>query len=300
MHQDEPIADPACLPMYFVSKAAHESGVKVVLVGEGSDEVFGGYTDFVHSIAVQKGRWRQLCSLPRPVRSAIYHGARLMGRKDGLVDVLRRAANDEPLYWGLTIAFWETEKRRLLSPHVHLHEEGRGAAALVRGYYEEVLAGQPGADLLQQMSYVELQNRLPELLLMRVDKFAMAHSLEARAPFLDYHLTAYALSLPSRMKVAGTRTKHILKEAVAGILPADVIDRTKQGFRVPLPAWLAGELMPWAKEQLFDSSMRRLGLFDERYIQWMWDRHRDGVWDHSFDLWCLINLSAWYEHWFCE
>jgi asparagine synthase (glutamine-hydrolysing) len=298
MHQDEPIADPACLPMYFVSKAARQDGVRVVLVGEGSDEVFGGYPDFVHMLAVQAGRWRQLNALPRPLRRAIYQGARWIHRKDGMVDVLRRAAYDEPLYWGLTIAFWETEKRRLMNTPA-CSSNGSSAVGLVKGYYAEILKVRPDADFLQQISYVELSNRLPELLLMRVDKFSMAHSLEARAPFLDYKLATYALSLPSRLKIAGSRTKHILKEAVAGILPADVIDRPKQGFRVPLPAWMAGEMLPWAEERLFDSPLRQLGLFNFDYIRWMWDRHRSGVWDHSSDLWCLINLSAWYEHWFC-
>src|SRR5258708_4093925 len=284
--------------MYFVSKAARQDGIIVVLVGEGSDEVFGGYPDFVHSLAVNEGRWRQLRALPAPLRQAIYYGARGLRRNDGMIDVLRRAAYDEPLYWGLTIAFWETEKRRLMAPQARA-VNGNGAASLIKRYYDEILSVRPEADFLQQISYVELSNRLPELLLMRVDKFSMAHSLEARAPFLDHKLVSYALSLPSRLKIAGSRTKHILKEAVAGILPADVIDRPKQGFRVPLPAWMAGELLPWAEQKLFESPLRKTGLFNFDYIQWMWDRHRSGAWDHSFDLWCLINLSAWYEHWFC-
>jgi asparagine synthase (glutamine-hydrolysing) len=84
---------------------------------------------------------------------------------------------------------------------------------------------------------------------------------------------------------------------VRPLLPSDVIDRPKQGFRVPLPAWLAGELSPWAERLLLSSPLRRRGLFRNDYIEWMWRRHRDGTQDHSFDLWCLINLSAWYEHW---
>jgi asparagine synthase (glutamine-hydrolysing) len=125
----------------------------------------------------------------------------------------------------------------------------------------------------------------------------MAHSLEARAPFLDYQLVAYALSLPMRVKVAGGTTKHVLKEAVRPLLPAEVIDRPKQGFRVPLPAWLAGELAPWAQDVLFNSSIHKRGLFNPGYLRWMWERHKAGTFDHSFDLWCLINLAAWYDHW---
>jgi asparagine synthase (glutamine-hydrolysing) len=125
----------------------------------------------------------------------------------------------------------------------------------------------------------------------------MAHSLEARAPFLDYQMVAYVLSLPMRVKVAGGTSKHVLKEAVRPLLPAEVINRPKQGFRVPLPAWLAGELAPWAEETLFNSSIHKRNLFNLDYIRWMWERHKAGTFDHSFDLWCLINLAAWYDHW---
>jgi len=148
------------------------------------------------------------------------------------------------------------------------------------------------------MSYIELRNRLPELLLMRVDKFSMQHSLEARAPFLDHELARYALALPAALKIDGTRTKAVLKDAAHAWLPHEVVERTKQGFRVPLPAWLRGELAPWAEDLLRRSKLRELGIFDFDHILDLWRRHRDGLADHSFDLWCLINLSGWYEHWF--
>jgi asparagine synthase (glutamine-hydrolysing) len=90
-----------------------------------------------------------------------------------------------------------------------------------------------------------------------------------------------------------------LKEALRGVLPAEIIDRPKQGFRVPLPDWLAGELRPWAEQILFDSPLRSAKLLNFDYVRWMWDRHVTRTWDHSFDLWCLMNLSAWYEQWFC-
>jgi len=126
----------------------------------------------------------------------------------------------------------------------------------------------------------------------------MQHSLEARAPFLDHQLATYALSLPAGMKIDGTRTKAVLKDAARDWLPEDVIERTKQGFRVPLPAWLRGELAAWAEDLLRRSPLHKLGIFNFDHILELWRRHKDGVADHSFDLWCLINLSGWYEHWF--
>src|SRR5438876_1098718 len=132
--------------------------------------------------------------------------------------------------------------------------------ALLEGIYADPLARQPGADLLQQMSVIELANRLPELLLMRVDKLSMAHSIEARAPFLDSTLVAHRLSLPAALKIRGARGKQVLKQALRGVVPDEVLDRPKQGFRVPLPAWLRGPLANWAKHEIFESPLLERGL----------------------------------------
>ncbi len=294
--QDEPLGDPACLPMHFLSRAAHRAGIKVVLVGEGSDEVFCGYPDFPALLRVFNGRWALLKRLPRMLRRAVKIGAELTGAPGGRVDVLRRAAEDEPLYMGLDVVFFDWEKAQLYTA-AGRRAMPRKAADTVSAYYHEILERRPSADFSQQMSYVELRNRLPELLLMRVDKFSMAHSLEARAPFLDHELATYALSLPASMKMNGTRTKTVLKDAAHEWLPRDVVERPKQGFRVPLPAWLRSELAPWAEDLLRRSPLRELGVFDFDYILDLWRRHREGRADHSFDLWCLINLSGWYEQW---
>jgi asparagine synthase (glutamine-hydrolysing) len=295
--QDEPIGDPACLPMHFVARAAKQRGVTVVLVGEGSDEVFGGYPDMSRLITTHEARWRRLRRLPRLVRRALYHGARAAGTGDGRVEVLRRLAAGDPLYWGLDVVFSDVEKRRLYRDGGPAGARSN-AASVVAGYYDELSHHRPDADFLQQISYVELSNRLPELLLMRVDKFSMAHSLEARAPFLDHDLVSYGLSLPQDAKISGGQTKKVLKQAVADVLPADVVHRPKQGFRVPLGAWLAGPLASWAEERLFSTTARELDVFDFGYIEQLWHRHRSREADQSFDLWCLINLFGWYEHWF--
>jgi asparagine synthase (glutamine-hydrolysing) len=220
--------------------------------------------------------------------------ARLLRAPAGRVDVLRRAAVGEPLYWGLDVVFWDSEKTALLERSMH---GGTPASGLVRGFYDELAARQPNADSLQQLSWVELCNRLPELLLMRVDKLTMAHSLEARAPFLDADLVSYVLGLPRNLKIRGKTTKYVLKRAVRELLPRAVLARPKQGFRVPLPEWLRGELAGWARHQLHHSSIHRRGLFRRAEIERMWGRHVSGTYDHSFDLWCLLNLSAWYERW---
>jgi asparagine synthase (glutamine-hydrolysing) len=296
VQQDEPIGDPACLPMHFVSKAAHSAGIKVVLVGEGSDEVFGGYDDMVTILSQTLPRWTRLMRTPRLLRTALHHLARLSGAPAGRIDLLRRAAMNEPLYWGLDVVFWETEKKALLTPAART-QMLESPAGVVGGYRDALMSAHPQADGLQQLSYVELCNRLPELLLMRVDKISMSHSLEARAPFLDHELCSYALSLPQRLKISDGKTKRVLRNAVAPFLPKEILERKKQGFRVPLPAWLAGDLAPWAEGVLHDSALRKLDLFQWADIDRMWKAHKSKQADHSFDLWCLLNLAAWYDHW---
>jgi asparagine synthase (glutamine-hydrolysing) len=300
--QDEPIGDPACLPMHFLCKQARKDGVIVVLVGEGSDEVFGGYGDMVKMLNTSSPRWERLRRLPWLVRAGLHEASRVLRAPAGRTDVLRRARDGQPLYWGLDVVFWDNEKARLLTREARkrlgdAERSQSSSAKMIGGVYSDLLARQPGADLLQQMSVLELTNRLPELLLMRVDKLSMAHSIEARAPFLDYKLVSYGLSLPRALKIDGVRTKHVLKQALRGVLPDDVLDRPKQGFRVPLPAWLRGPLASWAKHEIFESPLAERGFFNHDYVDTLWRRHLGGVQDHSFDLWCLVNLGAWYAHW---
>jgi asparagine synthase (glutamine-hydrolysing) len=216
---------------------------------------------------------------------------------DGRVDVLRRAALDQPFYWGLDVVFSDTEKARLYRKG-RAPTTGTGAVSVLQTYYRDLAERRPGADFLQQMSFIELSNRLPELLLMRVDKFSMAHSLEARAPFLDHELVSYALSLPQHSKIANGVTKRVLKQAVSGFLPDNVVNRRKQGFRVPLPEWLQGPLAGWAEDRLFSRTARQLDFLDFDYIRSLWQQHTSGRADRSFDLWCLINVFGWYECWF--
>jgi asparagine synthase (glutamine-hydrolysing) len=125
----------------------------------------------------------------------------------------------------------------------------------------------------------------------------MRHSLEARAPFLDHELVSYALSLPANLKISGNATKHVLKEAVRPYLPSSIVDRRKQGFRVPLPEWLRTDIADWAKRRLFGSSLINSGLFNMEQISCTWERHQRNIADHANDLWCLLNLAVWYEHW---
>ena len=164
--------------------------------------------------------------------------------------------------------------------------------------YEEIDRRWPDADTLQRMSYVELRQRLPELLLQRVDKITMTVSLEGREPFLDHSLVEYVLRLPQEVKIRGGRTKAILKRAIGDLLPDDLVHRRKQGFPAPMSSWvLEEEFGRFVRETLRTSPLVRDGLLDGAVVQSYVDEHFARRRDRGSLLWTLFNLSLWYRRW---
>jgi asparagine synthase (glutamine-hydrolysing) len=147
------------------------------------------------------------------------------------------------------------------------------------------------------MTYLELKNRLAELLLMRVDKITMAHGVETRVPFLDVDLVEFALALPPEMKVRDGTGKYLLKKAVAGVLPAEIVNRPKQGFSAPVSEWFREELGEKARREIRESSLAERGLLDYETIDELWRAHRAGRGDWAFQLWNIYNVSAWHDQW---
>jgi asparagine synthase (glutamine-hydrolysing) len=313
--QDEPIADWACIPLHYVSALARAAGVRAVLVGEGSDEQFCGYDVYLHYVRAARRYWAPVRRLPGPARRTLARLARrawlVSGRGGHYADVLDRAARGGDLFWGGALSFWELPKRRLvrrerlppgpavpagleaLVPPAFLLPDSAG----VIGHYRDAVARAfPGADALTRMTYLEFKLRLPELLLMRVDKITMATSVEARVPFLDHRLVELTMALPMASKVAGGVTKHLLKRACEGILPADVIHRPKVGFAAPMAEWLRGDFGRHAEATVLASPLTRDGLLDAGAIRPLFQRHRAGG-DTSLAIWTLYNLAAWFDRW---
>jgi asparagine synthase (glutamine-hydrolysing) len=155
----------------------------------------------------------------------------------------------------------------------------------------------PGADLLQKITYLELKQRLAELLLMRVDKMTMANSVEGREPFLDHHLVEFAMALPPDKKVRDGVGKLLLKEAVDGLLPHDLVYRKKQGFGAPVSEWFRGTLGERIQREMRSSTLAERGLLNYDRIDELWAAHRAGQAEWSFQLWNLYNVSAWHDYW---
>ena len=300
-HQDEPIADPVCIPLYYVSKLARDTGTIVVQVGEGSDEIFAGYDWFRAYLQIEDRFWRHAERAPAAARRAAVAVAQPLVtkvlRKRMTTELLRRLGSNESLFWGGAIVFDETMKSRVLTKEMRTRYNGPLTYDVVRKYQDTIASARPDADAAARMTYLELKLRLPELLLMRVDKITMATSVEARVPFLDHHLIEYAMNLPRELKIKGQSGKHILKRALEPILPSDVLYQRKRGFGAPVREWFRGPEGDDLIQQLLNSSIRKRKFFDYDFIGRMADEHRRETKDWSANLWCLLNLSVWYDRW---
>src|SRR5437773_5496400 len=276
-HQDEPIAAPVCVPLYYVSKLARETGTIVVQVGEGSDELFGGYDWFRTYLQIQERFWRHAERFPVAVRRIAAAVAepivRRTFKKRMSSELIRRLGANESLFWGGVAVFDGTMKANVLSTEMRSHYNGLNTYDVVRPYLDLVSSARPTADFAARMSYIELKLRLPELLLMRVDKITMATSVEARVPFLDHHLIEYAMGLPRNIKVKGNTGKHILKRALESILPKDLLYKPKRGFGAPTREWFRGTEGRDLIQQLMNSSIRARNFFDYDYIGRLAEEH---------------------------
>ena len=300
-HQDEPIADPVCVPLYYVAKLARDTGTIVVQVGEGSDEIFAGYDWFRTYLRIEERFWRHAERTPLLARRAAAAVARPLVQKTlkkrKASELIRRLGANQSLFWGGVGVFDETMKASVLSSEMRARYNGLSTHDVVRQYQETIAAARPDSDYAARMTYLELKLRLPELLLMRVDKITMATSVEARVPFLDHQLIEYAMGLPRSLKVKGATGKHILKRALESVLPKDVLYQPKRGFGAPTREWFRGPEGESLVRQMLNSSIRKRNFFDYGFIERLADEHRREQYDWSANLWCLLNLSVWYDRW---
>jgi asparagine synthase (glutamine-hydrolysing) len=317
-HQDEPIADWVCIPLYFVSKLAKDSGVTVVQVGEGSDEQFCGYSSYMGYLELYKKYWQPFRTyVPQPLQRAtagLFGAAAQMRPGLGVyADIVDRASRNREHFWSGASVFPESVKAKLIDAG-KLRSDGVPPALLesgmlprsylepdtfnvVRFFNETIDGNHPGQDVLTRMIYNEFKLRLPELLLMRVDKIAMSVSIEARVPFLDHHLVDFTMDIPMADKVPGDVAKYLLKKAVEGIIPDEIIHRKKMGFGAPMSQWMRGDFGRQVEAGIMGSKLLTRGWFDRSFIANLVKEHRDDRRDNSLYLWTLFNLTAWYDYW---
>ena len=319
-YQDEPIADWVCIPLYFVSKLTRSSGVTVIQVGEGSDEQFSGYASYMGYLRLYHRYWQPFRHyLPKPMQrlaaALVQRAARLRPGLGIYADIIDRAARDREHFWSGATVFWDTLKQQLInrsadwSTDVPLALIDSGLLPngylcadtfnVIRSFLDPFDAGTPGADALTRMIYNEFKLRLPELLLMRVDKITMSESLEARVPFLDHELVEFTMDIPEAWKTRNGEAKYLLKKAVKGLIPDNIIYRKKMGFGAPMADWLRGDFGRQAEFAVMSSALLRRGYFNIGYIRKLFKDHHEGCRDTSLYIWTLFNLTSWYDYWVC-
>lgn len=317
-HQDEPIADWVCIPLYFVSKLTRDNGVTVIQVGEGSDEQFSGYASYMGYLELYHKYWQPFQRfLPKPLQHMVAATAKGAAKlRPGLeiyADIIDRAARGREHFWSGATVFWDIMKRQLVNmdanwdakipqalidcgllPKSYLETDTFNIIQSFLGPFDQA---HPGSDALTRMIYNEFKLRLPELLLMRVDKITMSESLEARVPFLDHELVEFSMDIPEKWKTRNGVAKYLLKKAVEGLIPDNIIYRKKMGFGAPMSEWLRGDFGHQVERSIMSSGLLKRGHFNIEYLQRLFQDHRSRRRDTSLYIWTLFNLTSWYDYW---
>jgi asparagine synthase (glutamine-hydrolysing) len=280
---DEPFADPSQIPTYLVCKLAR-SRVTVALSGDGGDELFGGYGRYQTALS----QWQNVQRLPAVVRAS---GAALVQRLPlgGIADRLQnhswrwRASTSRDFY-RTGLYRWHARTQPVLGANGDV----RSRDDAVRPRY---------ADDLKQMMHFDTCEYLPDDILVKVDRAAMAVSLETRVPLLDVEVARAAWRIPTAVLLKDGRGKWVLRELLRRRIPPELVDRPKKGFAVPIAQWLRAELRPWAAELLDAYRLRQEGYLDASLIQRRWRQHLNGRTSWAPDLWNALTFQAWLEHW---
>jgi asparagine synthase (glutamine-hydrolysing) len=293
-YQDEPLSDWTGISQYFVTKLARETGTIVVQVGEGADEIFHGYRGYAQHRHFVLPFQRLLPKAARVLAArAAVSASQRTGRFTRHTDALQDAADNSIPYRGGGLCFRGPLKDELLLDSHRFSD----SYAIPEGHWRQAEMLQPNADVFQKISYLELKQRLSELLLMRMDRVTMACSVEGREPFLDHRLVEFVMALPPRLKYRRGVGKVVLKRAVRDLLPPEVTSRKKQGFGTPVKEWMRGPFGAEAHRAVRGSALTERQLLDYGLLDRLFAEHQNGKADWSYQLWNVYNISRWYDYW---
>jgi asparagine synthase (glutamine-hydrolysing) len=279
-HMDDPLADPACVPLYFVAREARKH-VTVVLSGEGADELFGGYNIYREPQSLEVFN-----KIPRAGKVLLKGIANMMPEgMRGKSFIERGVTPMEERYIGNAKMFTEIEKRELLN----VYREGLDYTDITKPLYTE----SRGYDPVDRMQYIDIHTWMRGDILLKADKMTMAHSLELRVPFLDKEVFKVASKIPTSLKTTHGTTKYILRKAAEGVVPAHVLDRKKLGFPVPIRHWLKDEMNEWAKKIIRESNTDH--LINKAYVLQLLEDHCQGRADNSRKIWTVLMFMVWHQ-----
>ncbi|UMZ73817.1 asparagine synthase (glutamine-hydrolyzing) [Natranaerofaba carboxydovora] len=280
-HMDDPVADPAAVPLYYVSKEASKH-VKVVLSGEGADELFGGY-----NIYREPRDLSIFNNFPGPVKRSLFYLSKVLPEGTKGKDFIRRGATPlEKRYYGNARIFREDVKHRVYKRY----NREISYYDITAPIYKEITA----FDELAKMQYVDLKTWLSGDILVKADRMTMAHSLELRVPFLDKKVFEIASMIPPEWKVTDQTTKYALRKAVEDVIPKSILYRKKLGFPVPIRYWLKDTMYEWARDLIKESGTDY--LFNKNEVLKLLNSHRKGPHDYSRKLWTIITFMIWHKN----
>jgi asparagine synthase (glutamine-hydrolysing) len=293
-HEDEPIAHPSSVPLYFVSALARQH-VTVVLTGEGSDELLAGYGKYPRIAWNWRAGTIYERMLPAAARRAVADGVvpRLPGRLGRYArrSFLAMDRTPESMFLDNFASIRLAEQRRLLAPRLRASIDPRQAYASSMAHFD---APNGSSTFLDRLLYADIKTYLVELL-MKQDQMSMATSIESRVPFLDHTLVEFAAALPDRWKLSGWTTKRILREAMRGVVPPSILNRPKMGFPVPFASWMRGGWNDVARQVLLDRRTRQRGVVDPAAVDQLLRDHAAGRTEGGDRIWTLVNLELWYR-----
>jgi asparagine synthase (glutamine-hydrolysing) len=293
-HMDEPLADFSIFPTYLVSELAGRH-VKVVLSGDGGDELFGGYDTYVAEWLSRYYQW-----LPDILRQksipALTNLLPPQSAKKGIINKTKRWVEGAALPKGLRHTRWmifmnEEDKAQIYTPDLKEQVDSEATKAVLSSYFQQAEAFDPFA----QGQYVDINTYLVDDILAKVDRMSMAASIEARVPLLDHRIVEFALNLPAHMKLNMGKTKVILRQTMNGRLPEDVLAKPKQGFSIPIKHWLRGPLKPMMLDLLSYPTIQSEPYFQAHSVQRLMDEHLAGQANHSHRLWALMVFQLWHR-----
>ena len=282
---DAPSGDAANIPLFLLAEQL-EGDVKVILQGDGGDEMFGGYPRYA---LLARERWLHACGLMAPLALAL---APAGGRWRRRLATLRHMRHPDP---AMRLALLMAETGADADPLAVFQGEARAALATTDPFdrYRLHYGRLRRLDAVQRALYADASILLPDVYFEKVDRAAMAHGVEVRVPFVDAQLAAYAMALPSRFKVRGFEKKRVLRRALRGIVPDAVLNRPKAGFGVPMRRWLRTSLADYLREVLLDEGLRRAGVFDAAAVERRIGEHVAGLGNHDKLLYKLLQIALW-------
>lgn len=279
-HMDDPLADPACVPLYFVAREARKH-VTVVLSGEGADELFGGYNIYREPQSLDVFN-----KIPQVGKAFLRLLAKIMPEgMRGKSFIERGLTPLEERYIGNAKMFSELEKSDLLNTY----NKGLDFTNITKPLYKE----SEGYDPVDRMQYIDIHTWMRGDILLKADKMTMAHSLELRVPFLDKAVFEVASKIPTSLKTANGTTKYVLRKAAEGIVPEHVLNRKKLGFPVPIRHWLKAEMNEWAKTIIRESDTDY--LLNKTYVLQLLEDHCQGKADNSRKIWTVLMFMVWHQ-----